>query len=258
MSKRSRQYFESYFAFNELCEQYNIGSSPKNPKRPRLNDNADVDKKLQHESIVSLPASPSPPQILLNKISNKHCTNHNISSPEVATILHNISLRPPSPNHPKYRNKTLSNALKPSLTDKRKVLDGYTFYLAHIGVTNTRTGVPKHWSDLNKNRCRLFNILIPKHGGRMAQHIANINANTTGEGERLVIIVSEYIKRSEFDALFCKHIRHNERIVFVTPEYITESFKYQNRLSFEQFKPKCMSETDVVMTNVYEEDSECK
>eukprot|EP01084_Bolivina_argentea_P045893 84471_1 len=219
MSKRSREYFESFKEFNLLCTKEGVHSPPKQ-KRAKLSNTINKDstppsqiKKTILSASLSLSPSPSPPQILLNKHNNNN-NNKNVTDEET----NNNS------------NKT------------NKVFDDNIFYIANIGIKNKRTGVRKVWSDLNKNRIKIFNTIIPNNGGQIIENINKFN-NSNNINNKLTIIVSEKINRYDFDELFDKTIQENNNYIFVTPEYITESLKNKNKkLSKKHFKPKCLNE----------------
>eukprot|EP01084_Bolivina_argentea_P020715 38510_1 len=247
MSKRTREYFDSFAEFDKLCEEQNVCAPPKEKRRKLTSgDNNRNRNKIQtQESIINQSMSPSPPTILLSKQNTNKKSD--IDTKKMIGIMNNISLKPPSPNQSKYRNKNIKNTYNKPLINKEKLFAEYTFYIANIGFRNKRTGIRKHWSDLNKIRVKLFNAIIPRNGGKIITNINDFNV----ENKCLIIIVSEKINRKDFDQLFDNKIRQSKKYVFVTPEFITCSLKYQNRLALKQFKPKCLTQTveksDIVM-----------
>ena len=148
---------------------------------------------------------------------------------KAAQIIHNMSLRPPSVNHPKQQNVNNPDKIMDKVAiDTSKLFEGNTFYIANVGAKNKRTGVRKHWTDLSQKRVQLFNTLIPKHGGDI---VDNINALNVSHEHPLIIIVSEKIKKHDFDQLFTAEMQNDNRFRFVIPDFISHSLTFQTKLS---------------------------
>eukprot|EP01083_Nonionella_stella_P121921 366483_1 len=225
MSKRSRKYFESFEEFGRLCDEAGICSPP-----------------LQKQKISA--------------DETVECTNHNnkaITPPlqiknSILSASNSLSPSPSPPSVLSTNHKALINENTESKS--HKLFDENVFYIASVGSKNKRTGVRKHWSDLTKNRVNVFNELISKNGGTLIETMDDFDTNNN---DRLMVILSENIKRSDFDSLFGASTQQNHDIVFVTPAYITSSLKSQMKLSPKQFEPKCLKPQPESATNDKEE-----
>merc|ERR1712228_92851 len=120
--------------------------------------------------------------------------------------------------------------------------------MASIGPRDKRTNRYKKWQDLNKKMVQVLNDIISKKGGEVIQNIADFDAKQ--HCQSLIVILSEFMTKSQFDELFGAKMQNDENFVFVTLEFITSSSKCQRRASLEQFKPKCLTQHFVTHSQI--------
>ena len=113
--------------------------------------------------------------------------------------------------------------------------------MANIGPKNKRTGARKHWSGFGKKRVKTLNDVIVKNGGTVLESL-DISDDGNGPQSTIIIVVSNNMKRCDFNEMFSAKIRSNDHFVFVTPEFITMSAQKRRSLSPSRFAPKCLTE----------------
>ena len=127
--------------------------------------------------------------------------------------------------------------------------------MANIGPKNKRTGARKKWSGFGKKRVKTLNDVILKNGGTLIESLdISKDVNDPNDPQHtIIIVVSNNMKRGDFEEMFRPKIQKNDHCVFVTPEFITMSALKRRRLSPSRFEPKCLSkEPESQSVNVHE------
>ena len=126
----------------------------------------------------------------------------------VSKFMRNLSLRPPSPNNPRNRNRKSAEPASTQIVEK--VFEEQTFAIPNITAK---------YSDLDRQRRRILLRLIAQHGGHVA---ALSDLAKSGETVATTVVVSEYIHKHALDRVLERAgVANHDKLAFVIPEFIT-------------------------------------
>jgi len=219
MSKRSRRYFEAFNEFQSQCEKHSV-TTPPPPKRRKLSDLNDLD------SNQNLREQTPPNQIIKSPLSDP-----NSKSQAPPPLMTRKQFDEPPPMEIDSKSSASSNSGRRPLRER-------IFLMADSGPKSKRTGARKRWRGFGKKRVETLRHVIVQNGGTV---IDSLTADLPQSA--VMVVVSERIKRGDFDTMFSAEMQNDGRFNFVTPDFITFSAESRRRLSPSRFAPNCLTET---------------